>query len=262
MMLNRCWERGLKKLTDKKYAFFIDIDGTLINKSGVPSKAVKEKLEYARSLGCKVFINTGRARGLITDKHLKSTFFDGIIAANGQYIELDGKVLRNVCLEKKRVEKIVRWANGKVRSGYAEGVYKIYNINYDDERFGKIEDSNFENISKMLFFGELSEKDEKLINDGIRFYRHKTYFETVVKGYSKASAMKDVLKEIGFPSKLSVAIGDSENDMEMICEAGIGIAMGNAVESLKKAADYIVASNENDGVAEAVNLLVNFQSKV
>ena len=251
----------MRKLTDKKYAFFIDIDGTLIYKSNAPSKAVKDKIKYARSLGCKVFVNTGRARGLIPDKHLKSMHLDGIIAANGQYIELGGKVLISVCLEKKQVENIVRWAKEKGRSGYAEGVYNIYNINYDDERFDKIEDSNLEHISKVLFFGELSEEDEKLINDGIRFYRHKTYCETVIKGYSKASAMQDVLKKIGIPKEMSVAIGDSGNDMEMVCEAGIGIAVGNATESLKKAADYIVSSNENDGVAEAIDLVINFQGK-
>ncbi len=257
MMLNRHSERGLKVLTDKKYAFFIDIDGTLINRAGVLSEGVKNKLEYAHSLGCKVFINTGRSRGFIPDTQLKSMRFDGIIAANGQYIEIDGKVLRNICLSEKQLKKTLEWAQKNERTGYAEGVYKVYSINCDDERFEKIEDSDFKNISKIFIRGELSKEDEKLLSDGVRFYRHKTYCETVVKGYSKASAMKDVLKETDFPAELSVAIGDSGNDMEMVCEAGIGIAVGNATESLKNAADYIVASNENDGVAEAVDLILN-----
>ncbi len=247
----------MKVLTDKKYAFFIDIDGTLTFNSEVPSKKVTDKLEYARLHGWKVFIDTGRSRGFIPDTLLESILFDGIIAANGQYIELDGKVLRNICLSEKQIKKTLRWVQKNGRKGYAEGVYKVYSINCDDERFEKLEDSDFKNISKIFIWGALSEEDEKLLSDGIRFYRHKTYCETVVKGYSKASAMKDTLKEIDFPTELSVAIGDSGNDMEMVCEAGIGIAVGNATESLKNAADYIVASNENDGVAEAVDLILN-----
>ena len=56
-----------------------------------------------------------------------------------------------------------------------------------------------------------------------------------------------------------IAIGDGYNDLSMIKFAGLGIAMGNAQEPIKKAADYITLSNEEDGVAEAINKFCNQQ---
>ncbi len=49
-----------------------------------------------------------------------------------------------------------------------------------------------------------------------------------------------------------MAIGDSENDIDMLRAAGIGVAMGNAGDDVKAEADYIVASNDDDGVVEAL----------
>ena len=256
-MNNRRSERGLKILNNKKYAFFIDIDGTLTYESEIPSKKVIERLKYAQSLGHGVFINTGRARGFIPDVLLKSMHFDGIIAAIGQYIELDGKVIKNICLSEEQVKKTIDWMNENGRTGYAEGVYKVYSINCEDERFEKLENLDAKNISKLFIHGALSEEEEKFLNDGVKFYRHKSYVETAAIGCSKAIAMKDVLKITGFD--IDVAIGDSGNDMEMILEAAVGIAVENSTDDLKSAADYIVPSNKNDGVASAVDLVLNLK---
>lgn len=53
-----------------------------------------------------------------------------------------------------------------------------------------------------------------------------------------------------------MAIGDGGNDLEMVSNAGIGVAMGNAVPAVKKAAAHVVASNDEDGIAEAIERLV------
>ena len=53
-----------------------------------------------------------------------------------------------------------------------------------------------------------------------------------------------------------MGFGDGENDMTMICMAGIGVAMGNAVEALKTEADYVTVTNDEDGVADAIEKLV------
>ena len=68
-----------------------------------------------------------------------------------------------------------------------------------------------------------------------------------------------ILKEIGVAREEVIAIGDGYNDLSMIRFAGLGIAMGNAQEPVKKAADYITLSNEEDGVAEAINKFCNQQ---
>lgn len=53
-----------------------------------------------------------------------------------------------------------------------------------------------------------------------------------------------------------MGFGDGENDMTMIRMAGIGVAMGNAVETLKTEADYVTVTNDEDGVADAIEKLV------
>ena len=56
--------------------------------------------------------------------------------------------------------------------------------------------------------------------------------------------------------KQTMGFGDGENDMTMIRMAGIGVAMGNAVEALKTEADYVTVTNDEDGVADAIEKLV------
>jgi hypothetical protein len=53
-----------------------------------------------------------------------------------------------------------------------------------------------------------------------------------------------------------MAVGDSPNDLDMIRYAGFGVAMGNAVEEVKKCARYITRSNDDDGVAEVIEKFV------
>ncbi|MFQ3659329.1 MAG: HAD hydrolase family protein, partial [Anaerolineae bacterium] len=65
-----------------------------------------------------------------------------------------------------------------------------------------------------------------------------------------------VARELGIDLNHVMAIGDAENDRDMIELVGLGIAMGNAPESLKAAARYVTAANDEDGVAEALEKFV------
>ena len=94
----------------------------------------------------------------------------------------------------------------------------------------------------------------------INVFRSEPYFlELVPQGIDKALSLAVLLKEIGVAREEVIAIGDGYNDLSMIKFAGLGIAMGNAQEPVKKAADYITLSNEEDGVAEAINKFCNQQ---
>ncbi|EJX11052.1 haloacid dehalogenase-like hydrolase [gut metagenome] len=88
----------------------------------------------------------------------------------------------------------------------------------------------------------------------INIFRSEPYFlELVPQGIDKALSLEVLLKEIGVKREEVIAMGDGYNDLSMIQFAGLGIAMGNAQEPVKKAADYITLSNEEDGVAEAID---------
>ena len=87
----------------------------------------------------------------------------------------------------------------------------------------------------------------------INVFRSEPYFlELVPQGIDKALSLGVLLKETGIEREEIIAMGDGYNDLSMIKFAGLGIAMGNAQEPVKKAADYITLSNDEDGVAEAI----------
>ncbi|GFH86241.1 Cof-type HAD-IIB family hydrolase [Bacteroides acidifaciens] len=88
----------------------------------------------------------------------------------------------------------------------------------------------------------------------INVFRSEPYFlELVPQGIDKALSLGVLLKKTEIGREEIIAMGDGYNDLSMIKFAGLGIAMGNAQEPVKKAADYITSSNEEDGVAEAIH---------
>ena len=72
------------------------------------------------------------------------------------------------------------------------------------------------------------------------------------KGVSKGSALQELCALLDVPVERSIAVGDSGNDLEMLCAAGLGIAMGNASPDVVDASDVTVADNNHGGCAEAV----------
>lgn len=87
----------------------------------------------------------------------------------------------------------------------------------------------------------------------ISVYRSEPYFlELVPMGIDKAHSLSVLLDKLGLTRETMVAIGDGYNDLSMIRFAGLGIAMANAQEPVKQAADYITLSNDEDGVAAAI----------
>lgn len=75
------------------------------------------------------------------------------------------------------------------------------------------------------------------------------YFEFTANGIDKAKALDTVLTPMGYSKEEMIAFGDGHNDASIIKYAGIGVAMGNAVEELKDIADEITLSNEENGIA-------------
>lgn len=79
------------------------------------------------------------------------------------------------------------------------------------------------------------------------------YYEVNAAGVSKGAALAAFCAARGIPLEQTVAFGDNENDLTMIRTAGIGVAMGNAVDVLKQAADVVTASNNNHGIARVLD---------
>ena len=99
-----------------------------------------------------------------------------------------------------------------------------------------------------------TEKELKQIyGASLNITRSKPYYLEVMNPLAnKAQALKVLAEHLGIHQREVMALGDSYNDMEMIKWAGLGVAMGNAPAEVKAVADYVTSSNEEDGVAEAL----------
>ena len=100
--------------------------------------------------------------------------------------------------------------------------------------------------------GEAFKKIPKELFEKYTIVRSTPYFiEVLNANASKGMALKELSEHLGLEPSEVMAIGDAENDLSMIEFAGTGVAMGNASETVKAAADYTVATNLEDGVKEA-----------
>jgi len=114
-------------------------------------------------------------------------------------------------------------------------------------------------ITKMLWYDDadiLESWIEELKTEGFfhtTFTKSRAYFlEFFSNKTSKAVAMEKLGEYYGVSRDEMIAVGDQTNDLPMIQYAGMGVAMGNAVDAVKAAADYITVTNSEDGVAHAI----------
>ena len=85
---------------------------------------------------------------------------------------------------------------------------------------------------------------------------HPVFADCIARGTNKASGIDHVCRHYGFQPSETMAFGDGGNDIEMLRHAGIGVAMGNASDEVKAAADYVTESVDDDGVAKALQRLL------
>ena len=118
-------------------------------------------------------------------------------------------------------------------------------------------------VPKCLIVGEpqqlelLECKMRDALNGRMNVFRSEPFFlELVPNGIDKACSLKVLLDHLGMSHEQMIAIGDGFNDVSMIKYAGLGVAMSNAQEAVKKEADYITLSNEEDGVAAVVEKFI------
>ena len=76
------------------------------------------------------------------------------------------------------------------------------------------------------------------------------------KGTTKATALRELAQRLDINPQEIMAIGDANNDIEMLEFAGLGVAMGNSSDYVKKLADYVTDSNDENGVATAIEKLI------
>ncbi|MCM1505187.1 MAG: Cof-type HAD-IIB family hydrolase [Muribaculum sp.] len=252
-------------------ALFFDIDGTLVSfkTHKVPDSTV-EALKRAKRNGHKIFISTGRPYVIINNlRELQEAgLIDGYITMNGSYCFVGDKVLYKSCIPAEEVRIMADIAD---KSGYPsifvsehsmkvcrpdEEVRKIF---YDFLQIKKLPETKFsdavnDDIYQMtIFFNEDVEQEIASMLPSCEFNRwYPTFVDLTAKGNTKAKGIKILADYCGIPMSDTVAFGDGGNDVPMIEEAGLGIAMGNASDEVKSHADYVTDTVDNDGIAKAL----------
>ena len=253
----------------------LDIDGTLTNSRKRISPKTRDKLIRFQKNGGIVVLASGRpAEGILPHAdtlHLRE--FGGYILAYNGGLTIDcktGKVLfRNsfplsiipdICsVIKDYPVGINTYKDGTILVGNQINTYTEWEARINGMPLQFTTDFaaavNFD-IVKCLLHGDpavISELEtifSARFGDQIGVFKSEPYFlELVPKEIDKAASLDKLLHAIGIQTDECIAFGDGFNDISMIRYAGLGIAMSNAAEPVKKAADYITASNDDDGIA-------------
>ena len=249
--------------------FFFDADGTLIPDDAQcrPSAAVCAALEALRRSGHKVFLCTGRPMCEIGPE-LMSTGFDGIVAGAGAYISLDGTCIFHqtipLPLLRETVDRIVRCRISCLLDGTRQLYYAGRGSRVLPWDFPRIEGpeelTGEEDIEK--FTARVSQPEELLpLRDFlVRHYElypcdDGLFYEVVQQGCDKAAAIRRLCARCGVGLEDTVAFGDSRNDLTMLEAAGIGAAMSNAPEEVRRAAQLVTGTVAQDGICHALQRL-------
>lgn len=256
----------------KKYNFFFDIDGTLITGGIVPTDAVVQALRYARSKGCRVFLNTGRTRATLPPTLTALDCIDGFCCGCGTYIECNGKPILERYIEPSELWRVARlFEKHEMKSCLVfEGVDTVYYLGKAFHPFADIEFYEITAADEILsrFSGTkinkitlhtFTDKDEEFIDELHSTYdcmKCPTYWEIIPKDFDKGKAIQLTEEILGLDHAQSVAVGDSANDTKMLEYAPFSVAMGNASDDIKAMCDMVTDSVKNDGVAKMIYEIV------
>lgn len=251
--------------TDKK-VFFFDIDGTLALKKEVPTSTALA-ISKLRQLGHYVFICTGRHYRYA--KTYFNQYVDGYITCNGRYVVFKDKILLDEPLTSKQIQRFIKVMR-KHNCGFGFLDHHLGYLENNDEKIKQEAiDNYFENYYCLNFQDDevsgylfdiyfpsqeafLSVKDE--LKDEVIFNVHYPHLnaDATILGVDKGDGIDCVLQYFNIRKDNAYAFGDGMNDLCMFSHVRHTVAMGNGIDILKKEAEYVTTSIENDGVYNAL----------
>ncbi|RHD56564.1 Cof-type HAD-IIB family hydrolase [Collinsella intestinalis] len=273
-------------------AIALDIDGTLTNDRKVITPRTKEALLAAQDSGIKLILSSGRPvqglRAIASELQLET--HDGLLVAfNGAHVvdAQTDEVLFDQPMEEEVLRALVAHIRGfDVIPWITEGKYLFVErgarhlITYREAPFDIVEyerrmcDLELVEVDDLLEV--CSRPQDKLLcaSEPEYLQRHwramyepffdslsgmftaDFYFEFMAPGITKGNALAGALPKVGIDASEVIAFGDAQNDISMLEWAGMGVAMGNATEAAKAAADMVTGSNNEDGIASALEKIL------
>lgn len=249
-------------------AIFLDVDHTLFShaQNKIPDDALAAVRAF-QAKGGKAFLATGRHLSEMANLHLDHLGLDGYVLMNGAVVfDRDLKPVAGVHFEGEALESLLHLFEQRKRPVVLLEAGKSY-LNYADEWVAKVwKDYNITPAPVAKWTGEpiyggvayVSRSEEAKfkqneLGPGVGIERWSDFgVDLTPHTTGKAFGLQEVCETYGFKPEEVMAFGDAENDISMLQYAGIGVAMGNALEEVKQAADYVTANIDQGGVAKAL----------
>ena len=255
-------------------ALFFDIDGTLVSfrTHTIPQSTI-DALTEAKAKGISIYISTGRPVSIITNISAISHLIDGYITANGAFcfINRDGERKVVCCHDipmpevRQILDAALRWERPVVVVGIDD--IAIYNYkDIVDKVFRKglgVNTIDYDKPAEELLANPIlqltpfiSEAQEAELMPKVKHCISGRWCDdftdiTHVKA-DKGQGLLAIAAHEGLAISETMAFGDGGNDISIIRQAGIGVAMGNARESVKSVADDVTTSVDDDGIRNAL----------
>lgn len=262
----------------------LDLDATTLDSAGFLPAENKKVLEAAIAAGVNVVVASGRCYNALPSEVTGIKGVQYAISSNGAQVRdlRNGEVLYSNCMTPEAVARLhdIVSENGYDIEVFVDGTAYMERKAWEDVRDGVItfrrrnyimktrnpvdgildfmmeHDDKIENVN--IFFGDLSIKPaiRETLVPMEEVSTVTTSFDTnwEVGGLttSKADGLRFLCEKLSVRKEEMMAFGDSPNDIPMIRSAGIGVAVGNAKDSVKAVADFVTTSNDDAGVAVAV----------
>lgn len=264
----------------------LDLDGTLMQPGGTISERNVEAVGAARDAGVEIVVCTGRrfrtTAWLLEELELAGpvVVHNGVLTKSGESGEtlashyLSGalfeqalSLLRSVAAPIVYVDRYHEGLDMVVEHPSGAHAYQAsYLADYVDVRevVPRLDDQAHDDVVMLSLMADHDALDalrgrlasELHADAHTNFLQNKNYagyiLEVTSSRASKWSALECVARDLGIAASEIMAIGDDRNDASMIAGAGLGVAMGNAVDAVKQVADATTAANDADGVALAI----------
>ena len=212
-------------------ALFFDVDGTLVSfkTHKIPERTI-QALQMAHDQGVKIFTATGRPRQLLNNIPEVEHLMDGYILATGALCIYGETVVREDLISHEMLKVTYNKYDVPLEEVINQGVLQITS-----------------------FITEEQEKEIMPQLPGCASARwYPTFCDITSATADKARGIRAMADYLGFDISETMAFGDGGNDRPMLCAAGIGVAMGNAVDEVKAHADYVTSTVDEDGVWNAL----------
>ncbi|CAM3146890.1 Cof-type HAD-IIB family hydrolase [Lactococcus hircilactis] len=269
----------------KTKAVFFDLDGTLFTSTRGVAASTKKTIEALKRIGILVGIATGRGPAFVLPL-LEDLKLDFAVTYNGQYVFTPKAVIFENPIREETLKKIVTYAleyHRDISIGTSKGVVGSGLLKFGETRTAGIlakilpkgtsdvAKSGMKHIFRRVFpqanFSEIFKEPvyqvmmiapradtptlEKEFPE-LQITRSNPYsVDLIPQGIGKLKGIQILGEHYDFTLEEVMCFGDSENDISMIQGVGTGVAMGNAQESVKKAANYVTDHNNADGIAKA-----------